>query len=241
MWAGATSVDFVIAPIYDLFAEPSEVVQVTLRPPTIPLPSPASYMLGASLVASLTILDATLPAGTPIVRITATDSQAFESAAPSRTAMFTVLRTGSLADAITVGYAISGSATNGVDYATLPGNVTIPANSASAQIIIDPIADGVAEPAESVALTLQTPPLDIEPPAYALGASSTMQNSAGAGIRDIYTPPLTRYQRAWLWRHRHLAESYRPLRPRHLGHGQHKLEPRWWLGAQQQPLLHLDR
>ena len=204
--AGAASVDIVIAPIYDLLSEPVEIIQISLRPPTIPLPSPASYMLGASLVASLTILDATLPAGTPIVRITASDSQGYEDAtAPSRTASFTVLRTGSLTDAITVSYTVSGSATHGVDYLALPGTVLIPAGADRASLVVDPIDDIVEETIESVSLILQPPPLNVEPPAYALGALTTMQNSAGVSIRDFYTPPLTRYQRAWLWRHRHFA------------------------------------
>jgi hypothetical protein len=43
--AGASSVDVVISPIYDLLSEPNEVVQISLRPPTIPLPDPASYTL----------------------------------------------------------------------------------------------------------------------------------------------------------------------------------------------------
>ena len=199
--AGATSADIVIAPIYDLLAEPAEIVQISLRPPTIPLPSPASYMLGGATVASLTILDATLPDGTPIVRISASDSQGYEDAtAPSRLASFTVQRTGGLTDAITVAYTISGSATNGVDYAALPGSVVIPAGADRVSIVVNPIDDLVEETIESVSLILQTPPLDVEPPAYALGASTTMQNSAGVSIRDIYVRPLNRYERARLIR-----------------------------------------
>ena len=75
-------------------------------------------------------------------------------------------------------YTISGSATNGVD----------------------PIDDLVEETIESVSLILQTPPLNVELPTYALGASTTMQNSAGVSIRDLYVRPLTRAERARLIR-----------------------------------------
>ncbi len=195
--AGATSVDVVIAPIFDLYSEPAELIQISLLPPTIPLPSPSSYMLGAGTVASLQIRDATLPAGTPIVRITAVDAQGYEDAtAPSRLASFSVIRSGSITDAVTVSYTVSGSATNGVDYVTLPGSIVIPAGADRAAIVVNPIDDVVVETIESVSLILQTPPLDVEPPAYALGASTTMQNSAGVTIRDTYIAPLTRGERA---------------------------------------------
>ena len=43
------------------------------------------------------------------------------------------------------------------------------------------------------------------PPSFILASASATQISAGASLRDIYTPPLTRLQRVWLWRHRHFA------------------------------------
>ncbi len=202
---GATSADIVIVPNYDLVKEVTELLQITVRPSAAAWPAVGGYVIDEQLVANVNIVDAVLPTGTPVVSIRALDSQAFESAAPSRTATFVVQRAGSITDAITVGYAVSGSATNGVDYTTLPGAVTIPAGNASAQIIINPIADGLTEDPESVALTLLPPSASLAPPPYVLVAASTLQSSAGASIRDTYTPPLTRYQRAWLWRHRHLA------------------------------------
>lgn len=203
--AGATSADIAIVPNYDLMREVTELLQFTLRPSAAVWPAAGGYVIDEQLVANVNIVDAILPTGTPVVSIRAIDSQAYESAAPSRTAAFVVQRAGSITEAIAVGYTISGSATNGLDYTTLPGTITIPAGSASAQIVIDPIADGVTEAAESVALTLLPPAGNVQPPAYVLAASSTLQNSAGASIRDTYTAPLTRYQRAWLWRHRHFA------------------------------------
>jgi hypothetical protein len=159
------------------------------------VPDPASYIFGATAVASLTILDATLPAGTPVVRVSVSDSQAYEGAAPSRAASFLVHRSGDLALPLTVAYAIGGTATNGTDYSALPGTIEIPAGSASAAVLINPIADGLTEDIESVALTLQAP-LATDPPTYVLGATTSIQRSGGVTIRDTYTPPLDRFQRA---------------------------------------------
>ncbi len=194
--AGASSTDIVVVPSYDLLIEPVETLQLTLRPSLAVWPAPGGYVLDESLVTTATIHDAALAAGTPIVTIRASDSQAYEGTAPSRTASFVIQRTGSVTGAITVAYTIAGSATNGVDYVLVPSSATIPAGSAMTVIIIDPIADSLAETIESVSLTLQTPPLAVVPPPYVLGGSGTTLRSAGATIRDIYTPPLNRYERA---------------------------------------------
>lgn len=193
--AGAASVEIVIAPIYDLLAEPGELVQISLRPSTVAIPDPAGYIFGASTVASLTILDAIVPAGTPVVRVSVSDSQAYESAAPSRAAAFLIHRTGDLALPLSVAYTVSGTATPGSDYNALSGVLEIPAGMASASVLIQPIADGLVEDIENVALTLQAP-LSSDPPAYVLGATTSLQRSGGVTIRDTYTPPLNRFERA---------------------------------------------
>ncbi len=51
-------------------------------------------------------------------------------------------------------YAVTGTATNGVDYPSLPGSVTIPANQASTSISISPVYDGITEPVETIIITL---------------------------------------------------------------------------------------
>ncbi len=191
--AGASSVDIVVVPTYDRLAETDEALQITLRPALVALPDPAGYVIDDNIVATATIHDATLPAGTPVVRIVAKDTQAFEDNTFSRTASLYVARVGNLTDSLTVFYSISGTATNGVDYAALPGFVTIPAGIVGANIIIDPIADGVPEPPETVGITLQPPPLGVDPPPYVVGASLTMQRSAGVSIRDSRPPPAQLY------------------------------------------------
>ena len=194
--AGASSVDVLVAPIYDLIAEPSEGLQIRLEPSLIALPSPLSYMLGTNTVVGVSILDAVRSATTSVVRIRTTDSQAYEAAVATRLGAFVVERTGSLTNAVTVAYSISGTATNGVDYSALPGSVTIPAGSASAPIIVNPIDDPYNEGSETVVLTLLPPPPALDPPPYVLALTSTAQFSAGVGIHDVYTTPLNRYQRA---------------------------------------------
>ena len=85
--------------------------------------------------------------------IAVTDGTATENNAAD-TGVFTVTRTGSTAAALTVNYTVSGSATNGVDYQTLSGSVTIPVNASSATITVMPIDDSSVEGNETVDLTL---------------------------------------------------------------------------------------
>lgn len=97
-------------------------------------------------------------AGTgPTVTVTATDASAAETAAPATdTGTFTFTRTGASTSALTVNYAVSGTATNSVDYANISSTVTIPAgtNPRTATVAIAPVDDSGFEGNESVSLTL---------------------------------------------------------------------------------------
>lgn len=83
-----------------------------------------------------------------------------------------------------VHYLISGSASNGVDYATLPGVVTIPAGKNYALITVNPLEDIDASnspPFSTVILTLWVPPIvGPGPLPYRLG----WPNKAGAIILE---------------------------------------------------------
>ncbi len=82
-------------------------------------------------------------------------------------ASFTLFRRGDTNHDLTVNYAIGGTASNGVDYVTLPGNVTIPAGQTAATIAVIPIDDGTPDISSTVVLALQA---DTNTPAdYALG------------------------------------------------------------------------
>ncbi|WP_172969348.1 Calx-beta domain-containing protein, partial [Microcystis aeruginosa] len=68
--------------------------------------------------------------------------------------VYTFTRTGVTTDALTVNYTVSGTATNGTDYASIPTSVTFAAGSATATVIVDPTADTTVESNETVILTL---------------------------------------------------------------------------------------
>ncbi len=99
----------------------------------------------------------------PEVTIAATDASAGESGPD--TGQFTITRTGSTANALTVFYSVGGTATSceeGVDYTGLPNYdpwmgesyVVIPSGSSSTTITITPIDDAAVESDETVILTI---------------------------------------------------------------------------------------
>jgi hypothetical protein len=71
-----------------------------------------------------------------------------------KNATFSVFRFGDTNNDLNVAYAIGGSATNGVDYVTLPGTVTIPAGARRADITIVPLDNGPPDIASTVILKL---------------------------------------------------------------------------------------
>jgi lysophospholipase L1-like esterase len=87
-----------------------------------------------------------------VVTVAATTPSVAENSLTG-TGVFTVSRTGTGA-ALTIGYAVSGTATAGSDYFSLPGSVTIGANQSSATILVTPKDDGFAEGNETVIVTL---------------------------------------------------------------------------------------
>jgi SdrD B-like domain/Bacterial Ig domain/Calx-beta domain len=88
-----------------------------------------------------------------VVSVIAVDPDASESGDPG---LFSVTRTGSNAEDLTVSYLISGTADNGADYETISGSVVIPAGVDSALIEITPLLDKLTEGDETVTLTLQS-------------------------------------------------------------------------------------
>jgi hypothetical protein len=94
--------------------------------------------------------------GKQTVSIASTDAAAAESNTGEivNPGQFTFTRTGNIAAALTVNYAISGSATNGADYNALPANVTFAAGSNQAIINIASINDALVEDTETVIITL---------------------------------------------------------------------------------------
>ncbi len=67
---------------------------------------------------------------------------------------FRFTRTGDVSQALTVNYAVSGTATYGVDYQPLSGSVTFAARDAEAEVLVTPKADNLVETAETVQVAL---------------------------------------------------------------------------------------
>ena len=137
--AGQSSVTIPLLPVDDKNFETNETVIVTAT-------AGAGYTVGSPAGATITILDD----DAMMVTVAATGN----AAEPSTAGQFTVKRDGDLTAALVVNYNVSGSASNGVDFAALAGTVTIPAGAASANISVAPIDDALLEGDETVILAL---------------------------------------------------------------------------------------
>ena len=119
---------------------PPILVRVLTNAPPPPPPTPTNL----PVVFTIKAIDAYASEGTNALGV-------------RNTAVFKVRRTGATNNDVTVAYAISGTASNGVDYLELPGTVTIPASHHSAEIVVVPLDDEEIEPVETVVLTLLPP------------------------------------------------------------------------------------
>jgi hypothetical protein len=113
------------------------------------------------------------------VSVTASDASASETGPDA--GAFTFTRTGSTAAALVVQYRLGGTATNGSDYASLGGAVTIPAGQVSATVAVATVNDPAAEGTETVDVTVQASG------AYTVGSPS----SASVTIADNDRPMVT--------------------------------------------------
>src|SRR5205823_3218416 len=97
--------------------------------------------------ASIILAQSTTNYPLPVVSIRATDPSASESGDPG---VFTVFRDGATNNSLNIFYLIGGSASNGVDYATLGNWVVMPAGARAAEIKVLPIDDSLVEGTETV-------------------------------------------------------------------------------------------
>ena len=144
---GQTQATVNVTPIADAAIEGLETVTLTISTsaayPYIRASSSADYAGTVNLV----------DAQTPIVSIVASDAAAAE--AGNDPGIFVITRTGSTTGALLVQLGLTGSALQGVDYATIPSQVTIPAGSDFTTVVVTPIDDGIGEPAQTVRLYLR--------------------------------------------------------------------------------------
>jgi len=140
------------------------------------LPPPPTNLL---TVVSIQALDGIAAEGTNSVRWTNFCSQPFTNFCGTNViqregtniARFIVRRHGPTNNALIVHYRTGGMASNGVDYAQLPGLVEIPAGRRGVEILLVPIDDLKPEPLENVVLGLRPPPTwpSNTPPPYVIG------------------------------------------------------------------------
>src|SRR5262249_43086944 len=131
-----------ITPNNDALVEGPETVILTLQ-------DGAQYDVGATATDTVTIADQP----TPIVTIEATDDAPSEDGPATGTVTFPPV--GDLTFALTVTYAIGGTAVNNTDYDFITTNVTFAASVATTTRTITPHVDALAEGPETVILTLQ--------------------------------------------------------------------------------------
>src|SRR5262249_46748087 len=117
---------------------------------TLTLAASTAYTVGNPNSATVTIHDDNSP---PTVTVTSPDNQASEFP-NTDTGTFRVWRTGSTARALTVSFAMSGTATNGNDYQSISTSITIPAGQSFADIPLAAIHVTVVEGDELATLTL---------------------------------------------------------------------------------------
>lgn len=86
---------------------------------------------------------------------------------PPGPGQFTLTRSGPTVSPLTVSVALTGTATNGVDYVTIPQTVTFAPNSSTAAVNVVPLVDTIPEGAETVIMTI-TPSGN-----YQIGAAGT--------------------------------------------------------------------
>jgi hypothetical protein len=91
---------------------------------------------------------------TPVVSVSVLDGVAGEPGLALGSGRFQVSRIGELTQPLTVNYAMSGTASNGVDYSRLSGTVTLAAGVVSRTVVVDPLADALVEGTEWAILSL---------------------------------------------------------------------------------------
>lgn len=192
---GARAVRVPIVPLADDQVEGEE--RVILRLAHSPMAGPGSgYILPTNAMAAVVVIrdnDVPPPHERTTVSIVATDPVGSEipEVPPDMDrpqlvdpAIFTVTRTGVLSNALSVYYTVGGTASNGVDYVELSGELQIPEGHRSAEIEVNVIDDLLVEGPESVVITLQPPQcIEIFPPppeCYVVG----IPGRAEAVIRD---------------------------------------------------------
>ena len=159
--AGSSTLDITVAPAIDTSQEGPETIILQIGPGN-------GYLVGSASSATMVLGDD--DTALPRVAFTANTARTAEGSATP--AQFTVTRTGAVGSALTVNYAVSGTATSGSDFTALTGNVVIPANASSATIAISPVNDSTSESLETAILTLSSNAAYVIDPTANIGTAS---------------------------------------------------------------------
>jgi hypothetical protein len=138
--AGTNAAPLPVLALDDALAEGNESVVVTIAPG-------AGYALSAASNAVVLVLD-----DEPVVSVTAADPQAYEG--DGDPGAFLLTRTGGTGQPLEVFFLISGTASNGVDYALLTNSAVMDAGQSSRAVTVLPLDDAATEGGETVRLTL---------------------------------------------------------------------------------------
>ncbi|MFN6364317.1 MAG: S8 family serine peptidase, partial [Aphanizomenon sp.] len=92
----------------------------------------------------------------PVITVAATDADAAETllGTTPNPGQYTLTRTGPTTSSLTVNVGLTGTATNGTDYTTIPNTVTFAANSSTALVNLNVTDDTLVEGAETATLTV---------------------------------------------------------------------------------------
>lgn len=139
--ANATTTTFALDPTVDGTVEADETVTMTVA-------TGSGYTIGVPSTATGTILNDDVPSAT----ISRSPAQVAEDGAPNL--VFTVTLNQASFSATSLAYTVTGTATNGTDYATIASPLVIPAGNTTGTITVNPTADATIEADETVTLTL---------------------------------------------------------------------------------------
>jgi len=95
-----------------------------------------------------------------------------------RNALFTIMRSDTSSDPITITFAISGTADNGTDYVTITNTVLLGAGQSSVDLIVDAFQDSILEGDETIIITLPRDSTDSVCYSIPFTATITIKNVA---------------------------------------------------------------
>jgi hypothetical protein len=131
----------------------------------------------------------TNPPPLPMISITASDPNASEGTwlsiyGQTNTGQFVISRTVATNFSLEVKFTIGGTASNGVDYLTIPSSIIIPANSNSVSLVIFPTGSALATDPSTVVVNL------LSDSVYQLGNSTNATVTLIQYESDSGPPPL---------------------------------------------------